>query len=488
MLTANACGSGVASNASAPTSLSYSGVTVAAQPTSTAPPTIVGNRTSGLHWHFSKLSGAVGPLTCISAKVCIASDSMGIMWWTSNATSESPTWTEATTFPLEAPLALACPSASMCLAGTNDGAVRWSNTPESSFADWDHITLLNSLDYQAADDGYYIDAVSCPSTNFCLVLDESGAVFSSTDPATASWQHLTQEQPVPVANYDLDFISCPTSSECAAVNDAGYGVYDVTTNSWTSAPATWQGTYNGNGFTSLTCPTVHLCLATFDGALVLGSAIPGSGWVIHIENPPMLSNNNPSFQTVTCISSHLCVAIGANSFSDPGTGFMVTDDPAGPVSAWRMAQPKLPAQSGMTAVGCSLEGTCAVAAGDWVATLSLPMSGLPGGLGPSTTPTLPPAAAPTGTTPEQHTAYEQARSDWEQGASQPQEQWVKYWNEAYTVLQRANFSDMSSMQAVDSLQQLALGLPLNPTLAAPMIVKYAGIVDSYFSTPRLYGG
>src|SRR5262249_53207156 len=62
-----------------------------------------------------------------------------------------------------------------------------------------------------------LNSVSCPATNLCVAVDQSGQVSWSTAPTTKRHWHLTK------VDFDnsLTGISCTTTTFCAAVDDAG---------------------------------------------------------------------------------------------------------------------------------------------------------------------------------------------------------------------------------------------------------------------------
>ena len=68
------------------------------------------------------------------------------------------------------------------------------------------------VDHHPPFAGNYITGVSCPSVNFCVAVDDSGNVVTSTNPTggAAAWTVTN------VGGYDLTGVSCPSSVLCVA--------------------------------------------------------------------------------------------------------------------------------------------------------------------------------------------------------------------------------------------------------------------------------
>jgi hypothetical protein len=112
----------------------------------------------------------------------------------------------------------------------------------------------------------FMQAISCPTTSFCLAVDKWGEAWSSTDPTGggSAWssQFIDPEE-------NLTDVSCPSSSFCVAVDDSGQA---LTSTNPTGGLEAWGVTAIPSGMLSISCPSTSLCLAA--GSTEVTSGIP----------------------------------------------------------------------------------------------------------------------------------------------------------------------------------------------------------------------
>ncbi len=121
----------------------------------------------GAGWSVSSITNTVVlDVTCPTTAFCAALDHDGAVLVSTDGAS---TWSAPRAIAPEKGriYALACPSAGLCVAGGLDGAF---------------VTLGDGSWRKVAMTGWIVD-VDCPSVSLCAVVDYSGHVFMSTDPA-----------------------------------------------------------------------------------------------------------------------------------------------------------------------------------------------------------------------------------------------------------------------------------------------------------------
>jgi hypothetical protein len=144
-------------------------------------------------WHAISLGRASGnqwrAVACPSAQLCIAGDdARGQIATSTDPTAGHTAWHIAVAAPAirgrEPGInALSCPTTTFCLAADTLGAVDWSTHPTGGLGAW-HATRI--------DDAALV-AVSCRSADFCLAADRAGHTYLSTDPTggAGAWHETT---------------------------------------------------------------------------------------------------------------------------------------------------------------------------------------------------------------------------------------------------------------------------------------------------------
>lgn len=190
-----------------------------------------------------------------------------------------------------------------------------------------------------------LDAVSCPTTSYCVV---SGYYVTSTGGHAwadsfdgAHWKVLSIPQPQDSASGisldEVSGVSCSSKTSCALVgtqfqlNSAGTAVTSnsgfaetLANGSWTVAtvpPAGENSELNG-----VDCTSSRFCVATGgvgsyntpvdgEGDVVLWN---GAAWTPTLINPG--TNMGSEFVGIDCTSTSYCVAVGTQGTFDTGTG------------------------------------------------------------------------------------------------------------------------------------------------------------------------
>jgi len=109
-----------------------------------------------------------------------------------------------------ASLAVSCPSSQLCVVVSSTGEVETSTNPTGDASAWTHTDL---------HDPSGLNGVSCRTVSFCVAVDGAGHAFTSTNPTggTAAWKPTSVNRGIP-----LNAVSCAARSRCVAVDSYGY--------------------------------------------------------------------------------------------------------------------------------------------------------------------------------------------------------------------------------------------------------------------------
>jgi hypothetical protein len=309
-------------------------------------------------------SSPLDSISCPSASLCVAVDSAGHLFTSTDPTGGASAWTKTSVPGL---IAVTCPSVSLCvgvtqaipaLGGTvsviytstdpTGGASAWNagytaNGVNSAFSNvacasvslcvatsdsGDVVTSTNPAGGATAWTAANVDGtaelpgISCPSVSLCVATDENGNVITSTNPTggASAWQSVNAVTGAAVGPQSL---SCPSSTLCV-----GLGPYDdVFTSVNPTAAGSWTPTATGLALNAIACPSTSLCLAVGgEGALdVSTDPAASSGWI-----PYQIDNNN-DLHSIACASITLCVA------GDAVGNVVSSSSPTGGATAWTPA-------------------------------------------------------------------------------------------------------------------------------------------------------
>jgi hypothetical protein len=250
----------------------------------------------------------------------------------------------------ETPLnGVSCISSSFCVAVDSTGQVLTSTTPSEPLP-WPptHVDGNNSL-----------LAVSCHSTAFCVAVDDAGNVLTSVEPTVKppTWTSRNVDLSGPISG-----VSCPSSALCVAV-DHGGGVLTTTD---PAEPSTWASpvkidrnprTQSGyNVIWGVSCPSESLCVAVDSVGNVLTSTNPAGApakWTVR-------SVDGDAIFAVSCASESLCVAV------DAGGNILTSTNASEQSPTWTIAY-HVDTHT-LNSVSCVLPSTCVAvdSAGDVV--------------------------------------------------------------------------------------------------------------------------
>ncbi len=241
-----------------------------------------------------------------------------------------------------------CPTSSFCvLIGTEShnlggGAFNWENAV---------VTLTNPVESSPSFTHHFIGdrtllrALSCPTSSFCLAVDEEGNDLVSTAPSTAAWEpHFIDPNGALYESALLD-VSCPSEEFCAAV---GNSFEVLTSKQLFGGEEAWSHSYL-EANEALACPSSSLCLAAGGENISVGTPAPppapeeeekeeasggSSSPAPPIKQPPIIPppprqpslrlwgsrqivvKNGKAVFLISCISSNGCTG-GAKLFAAP---------------------------------------------------------------------------------------------------------------------------------------------------------------------------
>ena len=238
--------------------------------------------------------------------------------WAGNAWSVMPT--PNPTGPNNATYVLtgvSCPSSTFCTAVgyENDGGNKYVTVIEQ----WDGSTWqLADTNTAAAAPTYVLQAVSCPSSTFCMAVGNDPTQAVAMDWNGTSWSTL--QAPSPGTYNFLDGVSCPSATSCIAVGNSqgdGNSVPDtVLADQWDGQ--TWKATNavvpSGDSWLdSVSCASITFCLAVGHTTTAsssgkgLSEAWDGTTWYSEATSDP---STNTRLDAVSCVSPNYCVAGG----------------------------------------------------------------------------------------------------------------------------------------------------------------------------------
>jgi hypothetical protein len=161
---------------------------------------------------------------------------------------------------------ISCPSASLCVAVGREmhdlgggfkvleNVILTSTNPTGGAGAW----MKTYLGFNS-----YLSAIDCPTTSFCLAVDEWGQAWSSTNPTGGEGAWSEQ---VIAGNEFLVDVSCPSATFCAVVDEGGRALTSVNP---TGGSEVWATSAIPTVF-NVSCPSSDLCVAAGAGYVVVG--------------------------------------------------------------------------------------------------------------------------------------------------------------------------------------------------------------------------
>ncbi len=187
-------------------------------------------------------------------------------------------------------------------------------------------------------------AVTCPSSELCLIHDSGADIGILRDPAGAATRTAFA---LPGIN-SLEVLTCPSSTLCVASDAAGHV---ITSTNPTAGPSAWSVTSlaGGRQLQVISCPSVSLCVAVDDQHNLVMSTNPSAGasaWTTTIMPSPI--------GNVSCSSATFCLAVQSDG------RVLASTNPTGGVDAWiQSGSPGVPAPT----LSCPDPTLCVAGAG-----------------------------------------------------------------------------------------------------------------------------
>ncbi len=283
--------------------------------------------TSPAPWNF----GSVDPGTsymqvaCPSVSLCVAVTAHGEVSSSVDPAAGAASW-HTVKLP-DPPVAgwlnaVACPSATLCVITTEGGGILVSHDPAGGADSWvgGQVGPPNGVILSP-----YFPSLACPSVSLCLATDQAGDVFTSAavDAGPASWteahvytsQHIPCEEPgvMHCPPSSLGALVCPSVSLCfvSTLLDGPL---------WSNDPLAGQASWRRLGTATPTifaCATPAFCVGAAGGGSVLSSSDPQgdpSGWA-----PIGVPATSNGLTSISCPSVSLCVAVDYHGYTIAAT-------------------------------------------------------------------------------------------------------------------------------------------------------------------------
>lgn len=155
----------------------------------------------------------VDSLSCASASWCVAADTYGAVLTSQHPTGSAEAWTRVRVRGLKPPgfNSVSCPTDRLCVATTPFQGIAVGHRHGNVITWW----------FERISRAGAVSAVSCPNPRFCVVVDNTGDVLTSTNPGalTPRWR-LTN-----VDHHNVFLaVACTSRAWCVAVDAAGNAV------------------------------------------------------------------------------------------------------------------------------------------------------------------------------------------------------------------------------------------------------------------------
>jgi hypothetical protein len=288
---------------------------------------------------FDVTGGTPTGVSCASEALCVAIDSKGNAFSTSDPTASDPTWSRAEVDPGEALSGVSCAPSGPCVVVDARGRVFASADPGR--VPWSPAAIPNG--------GTALTGVSCPSASLCVAVDAEGDVATSTDPVAGVWT-LASTHP----GRHLDAVSCASSTLCVAVDAAGEALASANptgpAGAWSEQPVDFRE------LLAVSCWAADACLAVDRDGTVLASGDPLAKVALDGAEPPtpaatwsLTPIDGEPLVGVSCASSGVCVAV------DDDGGARASDDPTVAIPTWAGSSADT---QPLTAISCLPGGMC----------------------------------------------------------------------------------------------------------------------------------
>jgi hypothetical protein len=258
-------------------------------------------------------------VACPSTALCVATGQPGVISFDpSNPTKPG---FHAPSIPL---LRFACPSVTLCVGSDGAGGLLISTDPGAPHPTWRHYPTV----YESRQ-GSGLDALSCASVRLCLGVDTRGQLVSSTDPgASVPHWHITYapgpylHSPAIGKYLVLDSVSCPSTTFCMVMDEGGK---EFTSNDPGAQHPTWTAHPAPTEIDQLSCPSTHLCVGNIQAGVVVSTNEPAAArprWTRTMPSDAALQERSDrSDTTLTCVpESTTCVVAEGSGYVVAGVG------------------------------------------------------------------------------------------------------------------------------------------------------------------------
>lgn len=261
---------------------------------------------------------AVGcaPATATSTSLlCVAGDVRGDIFASEHPAQARSMWHRRHIDARVAITGIACPSTQLCVAIDADGQVMYTTQPLAGAQAWSKPASIDTA--TQAGGGYAgLAAISCPTTTFCIAVDNSanGQVAYTTNPTgpASAWTLTTIG-----SNVTLDAVSCVSATFCMIGGSSHYYATDPT-----GGASAWKSTGSLSAsysvIASLACKTMKLCVGVGYGnagvGLVAASSQPSTTtWLNSLIGTDPPSPEAQVVDSVACPQRNFCVAVDGAS-------------------------------------------------------------------------------------------------------------------------------------------------------------------------------
>ena len=211
---------------------------------------------AGAHAQLVEAGTSLNSIYCIpGTTTCVAAGAKGNATYSTNVSATAAsTWTSWTgpsgISPAEA---IACPATTLCVLADGSVAGGGGNVYRASSLGGSFLTSFTP--------GNGVNAVSCPTTSFCVASQEGeGFIRYSTKPSGTTWT------PVTIGTGAMKGVTCLSASFCAVVDGSG-NVHVATTEAGVKEAAGWKATNidRSTALKGIACSSTTSCLAV-DGS------------------------------------------------------------------------------------------------------------------------------------------------------------------------------------------------------------------------------
>ncbi|MGH9292748.1 MAG: hypothetical protein ACRDZ6_08250 [Acidimicrobiales bacterium] len=212
--------------------------------------------------------------------------------------------------------------------------------------------------------GAGLDAVSCPTLNWCLAVGGNNQGGVTEQLVGGSWRVLAS--PKAAGHTTLTGVSCVTSKWCMAVGNDGPRQNETLAelyhgHGWSVKPVAEPKGFGGSLVRAVSCASVSFCVMTGwysgngtpRGGRVLAEVFDGSSWT---PTPLRLAGTQPWLNAISCPTAGACVAIGSTNLSEPSPATVSERYKSG---TWtRIVEPRSLSGAHLGGIWCASASSC----------------------------------------------------------------------------------------------------------------------------------